>query len=58
MSKKEIRKIKKSMYEKVEQLKDETLLQMVEEALTAYGNTIKRYNWWIFPNSNIGYMNP
>lgn len=39
MSKKDIHKIKTSIHEKVEQLKDETLLQMVEEAETAYGNT-------------------
>jgi len=39
VSKKGIHKIKTSIYEKVEQLKDETLLQMVEEAVTAYGNT-------------------
>ena len=39
MSKKDIHKIKTSIHEKVEQLKDETLLQMVEEAVTSYGNT-------------------
>lgn len=39
MSKKDIHKIKTTIYEKVEQLNDETLLQMVEEAVTAYGKT-------------------
>jgi predicted transcriptional regulator len=39
MSKKEIYKIKTSIYEKVEHLNNETLLQIVEEAVTAYGNT-------------------
>ena len=39
MSKEDINKIKTTIYEKVEQLNDETLLQMVEEAVTAYGNT-------------------
>lgn len=39
MNKKDIHKIKTTIYEKVEQLNDETLLQMVEEAVTAYGNT-------------------
>lgn len=39
MSKKGIHKIKTIIYEKVEQLNDETLLQMVEEAVTAYGST-------------------
>lgn len=39
MSKKDIHKIKTTIYEKVDQLNDETLLQMVEEAVTAYGNT-------------------
>lgn len=39
MSKKDIHTIKTTIHEKVEQLEDETLLQMVEEAVTAYGNT-------------------
>ena len=39
MSKKDIHKIKTTIYKKVEQLNDETLLHMVEEAVTAYGNT-------------------
>ena len=38
MSKKDIHKIKTTIYKKVEQLNDETLLQMVEEAVTDYGN--------------------
>ncbi len=39
MSKKKIHKIKTTIYEKIEQLNDETLLQMVEEAVTVYSNT-------------------
>jgi predicted transcriptional regulator len=42
MSKKNIHKIKTTIYQKVEQLNDETLLQMVEEAVTAYGNTLSK----------------
>ena len=39
MSNKDIHKIKTTIDKKVEQLNDETHLQMVEEAVTAYGNT-------------------
>jgi hypothetical protein len=39
MTKKDIHKIKTTIHEKVELLNDETLLQMVEEAITAYGST-------------------
>jgi hypothetical protein len=39
MSKKDIHKIKATIHKKVEQLNDETHLQKVEEAVTAYGNT-------------------
>ena len=39
MSKKDINKIKTTIYEKVEKLNDETLLQLVEEAVTAYGTS-------------------
>jgi len=39
MGKKDINKIKTTIHEKVEQLNDETLLQMVEEAVTAYGTS-------------------
>ena len=38
MSKKDIHKIRTTICEKVEQLNDETFLQMVEEAVTAYGS--------------------
>ncbi len=37
MGKKDINKIKTTIYEKVDKLNDETLLQMVEEAVTSYG---------------------
>jgi hypothetical protein len=39
MSNKDINKIKATIHEKVEYMNDETLLQMVEEAITAYGTT-------------------
>jgi len=38
VSKKEIDKIKTTIYEKVNRLNDKTLLQMVEEAVTAYSS--------------------
>jgi len=42
MSKKEIDKIKTIIYEKVNELNDETLLQMVNEAITAYGSSSRQ----------------
>ncbi len=36
MSREEIKKLKTTIYEKVEHLNNETALQMVEEAVTAY----------------------
>ena len=39
MSNKDINKIKATIHEKVEYMNDEILLQMVEEAVTAYGNS-------------------
>ena len=39
MTNNDINKIKVAIHEKVEYMNDETLLQMVEEAVTAYGAT-------------------
>ena len=39
MDNKDINKIKSTIHEKVEKLNDETLLQLVEEAVTAYGTS-------------------
>jgi len=39
MSRHEIKKLKATIYKKVDQLNDETFLQMVEEAVTAYSST-------------------
>lgn len=38
MSRDEIKKLKSTIYKKVDQLNDETFLQMVEEAVTAYSS--------------------
>ena len=38
MSRDEIKKLKATIYKKVDQLNDETFLQMVEEAVTAYSS--------------------
>jgi hypothetical protein len=38
MSRDEIKKLKTAIYKKVDQLDDETFLQMVEEAVTAYSS--------------------
>lgn len=40
MSRNDIKKLKATIYKKVDQLNDETFLQMVEEAVTAFS---KRY---------------
>jgi hypothetical protein len=38
MSRDEIKKLKATIYKKVDELNDETFLQMVEEAVTAYSS--------------------
>jgi len=42
MSREEIKKLKTTIYEKLENLNNETALQMVEEAVTAYSSTSKK----------------
>ncbi len=42
MSREEIKKLKTTIYEKVEHLNNETALQMVEEAVTAYSSPSKK----------------
>lgn len=42
MSREEIKKLKTTIYEKVEHLNNETALQMVEEAVTAYSSSSKK----------------
>lgn len=42
MDNKDINKMKSTIHEKVEKLNDETLLQMVEEAVTVYGTSPSR----------------
>ncbi len=44
MSNKDINKIKAAIHEKVEYMNDDTLLQMVEEAVTAYGSPSSKDN--------------
>ena len=42
MSREEIQKLKSTIYEKVENLNNESALQMVEEAVTAYSSPSKK----------------
>lgn len=42
MSREEIKKLKTTIYEKLEHLNNETALQMVEEAVTAYSSPSKK----------------
>jgi len=42
MSRDEIKKLKSTIYKKVDQLNDETFLQMVEEAVTAYSSASQK----------------
>jgi predicted transcriptional regulator len=42
MSREEIKNLKTAIYEKVEHLNNETALQMVEEAVTAYSSPSKK----------------
>ena len=42
MSRDEIKKLKSTIYKKVDQLNDEIVLQMVEEAVTAYSSASQK----------------
>jgi Spy/CpxP family protein refolding chaperone len=42
MSRDEIKKLKSTIYNKVDQMDDEVFLQMVEEAVTAYSSTSQK----------------
>ena len=42
MSQQEIQKLKSTIYEKVENLNNESALQMVEEAVTAYSSPLQK----------------
>ena len=42
MSRNDIKKLKATIYKKVDQLNDETFLQMVEEAVTAYSSASQK----------------
>jgi len=42
MSRDEIKRLKSTIYKKVDQLNDETFLQMVEEAVTAYSSASQK----------------
>ena len=42
MSRDKIKKLKATIYKKVDQLNDETFLQMVEEAVTAYSSASQK----------------
>ena len=42
MSRDEIKKLKSTIYKKVDELNDETFLQMVEEAVTAYSSASQK----------------
>ena len=42
MSRDEIKKLKATIYKKVDKLNDETFLQMIEEAVTAYSSSAQK----------------
>ncbi len=42
MNRDEIKKLKSTIYKKVDELNDETFLQMVEEAVTAYSSSSQK----------------